>query len=87
MSVLRLRSDNLFWREADGEVVALDAQSSRYFAANPTASALWERLVEGATRDELVDALCGRYRVAREVAEADVTAFLDELTARGLLES
>src|SRR4051794_13429809 len=58
MTVLRLRADGLFWRETQGEVVALDAEASRYFAANPTAAALWKRLSEGATEADLVDTLC-----------------------------
>ena len=86
MTVIRLRADNLFWRESGGEIVALDAAVSRYFSANPTAAALWERLGEGATEADLVDTLCERYEVSRDVAEADVTAFLEQLSSRGLLE-
>ena len=87
MTVIRLRSDSLFWRESGGEIVALDAAASRYFAANPTAAALWKRLGEGATEADLADALCERYGVSREVAEADVAAFVEQLSARGLLEA
>ena len=87
MTTLRLRSDDLFWRESGGEIVALDASASRYFAANPSAAALWERLREGATEAELADALCERYGVSRDVASADVKAFVEQLSARGLLES
>lgn len=87
MTVLRLRSEDLFWRESGGEIVALDASASRYFAANPSAAALWERLQGGATEDELADALCERYGVSREVATADVRAFVEQLSARGLLDS
>jgi PqqD family protein of HPr-rel-A system len=88
VTVIRLRPDSIFWRESDGEVVALDAATSRYFAANPTAALLWKRLGNGgATEADLVDALCERYEVSRDVAEADVTAFLEQLSSRGLLEA
>jgi hypothetical protein len=87
MTTLRLRADSLFWRETGGEVVALDADASRYLAANPAATTLWKRLGEGATESDLADALCERYDVSREVAEADVRAFVAELSARGLLET
>lgn len=86
MTVLRLRADSLFWRETDGEVVALDADASRYLAANPAATTLWKRLGEGATEADLADTLCERYEVSREVAEADVKTFVEQLSARGLLE-
>jgi hypothetical protein len=84
---LRLRSGDLFWRDSGGEVVALDADASRYFSANPTASVLWKRLEQGATEDELVEALRERYGVAHEVATTDVAAFVAELRGRGLLEN
>lgn len=86
MTTLRLRSSELFWRETGGEVVALDAEASRYLSANPSAALLWKRLGEGATEAQLVDLLCARYAVAREAAEADVRAFVEELSERGLLE-
>jgi hypothetical protein len=84
---LRLRADNLFWREVQGELVALDADGSRYFATNTSGAVLWKRLREGATEADLVDALCERYKVSREEAEADVAAFVRELSSRGLLEA
>ena len=86
MTLLRLREGNLFWRETEGEVVVLDAQLSRYLLANPAGAEVWERLSEGATEAHLVDALCERFDVSRDVAEADVASFLEQLAARGLLE-
>jgi hypothetical protein len=86
MTTLRLRSGDLFWRESGGEIVALDADASRYLSANPSAALLWKRLGEGATEAQLVDLLCARYAVTREVAEADVRVFLGELSERGLVE-
>jgi hypothetical protein len=47
---------------------------------------LWKLLGEGATEADLVDALCERYEVSRETAEADVSAFVRQLSERGLLE-
>ena len=85
MSLLRLRHDDLFWHDLDNEIVALDANRSRYFRANRTAAALWRRLRDGATESDLADTLCERYGVARDVAEADVRAFVQHLAARGLL--
>jgi hypothetical protein len=86
VSVVRLRSESLFWRESGGEIVALDADASHYFSANPSATALWTQLVEGATEAELAATLCESFGVSREVAEADVAAFVKELSSRGLLE-
>jgi hypothetical protein len=87
MTEIRLRGEDVFWRVIDGEVVALDAATSRYMQANPSATALWEMLVDGATEDALVEALCGRFKVSPETARADVKAFVGELASRGLIES
>ena len=84
--MIHLRDEGLFWRESGGEVVAVDAEVSRYFAANPSATVLWKRLGDGAGEEELADALCERYGIERDLAERDVKAFLEVLSARGLLE-
>jgi hypothetical protein len=87
MTVLRLRDEDVFWRESGREIVALDATASRYFSANPSAAALWKRLGEGATEAELADTLCERYGIARARAEADVREFVEQLSGQGLLAS
>jgi hypothetical protein len=84
---LRLRSGELSWREIDGEVVAIDVQTSTYFSANSSGAILWQMLSEGATHDELVERLTARFEIDRERAETDVAAFVGALHARGLLES
>jgi hypothetical protein len=87
LSVLRLRDEELYWRESAGEVIVLDAEASRYLAANASAAILWQRLVDGAPRHELAAALREAYALSPEVAERDVAAFLDDLASRGLLAS
>ena len=85
MDDLRLRTDDLSWREVDGEIVALDGDSSVYVATNRTGAALWRLLAHGTTREQLVDELVGSFDVTRERAEADVDAYLGELRTKGLL--
>src|SRR3954447_14497730 len=85
-AVLRLRADNVFWREVDGQVIALDLRSSRYLSTNATATALWPQLAEGAEPAELVQTLVERHRVERERAAADVESFLRWLDDEELLE-
>lgn len=83
---LRLRSDALDWREVDGEIVALDAGTSMYFAANPTGTLLWRELASGTTRDRLVTRLAQEFELELEPAGADVDRFLAQLADQGLLE-
>lgn len=55
-------------------------------ALSESGALLWERLEQGATEDELVEALLAEYEVEREQAEADVSRFISELRAKGILE-
>ena len=54
MTDLRLRTEDLSWREIDDEVIAVDVETSTYLGANKTGTLLWRRLGDGgATREEL----------------------------------
>lgn len=84
--VLRLRPAGLEWREVDGEILMLDLESSQYLAVNAVGAVLWPSLVEGASGPALVQVLQDRYpQVPVEDLRRDVGAFLDSLSARGLL--
>jgi hypothetical protein len=83
---LRLRTDDLSWREIDDEVIAVDVETSTYLGANKAGTLLWRRLGGGgATRQELADLLVEAYGIEPERARADVESFLDDLAAKGLL--
>jgi hypothetical protein len=86
VQVIRLKPRALEWREIDGEVVALEADSAIYLAANPAATLLWRRLADGATRDELCEALAGAYGIDHDLAARDVDAFLEQARELRLLE-
>ena len=83
---LRLRTEDLEWREMDGELVALEGERSLYLAANPAATLLWQRLADGASPQELSDALVDSYGIESAVAERDVDAFLDQARRFDLLD-
>ena len=85
MSELRLRDTDLHWREIDGEVIALEARGSTYVAANGAGTLLWRALVDGTTREQLVDELVAAYGIDRERAAADAERFLAQLAEQGLL--
>jgi hypothetical protein len=84
---LRVRPDALEWREVEGEIIALDLRRSLYLGINRTGTALWPALVEGASRDELVERLGAECEISRETAESEVDDFLSELATHDLLES
>ena len=81
---LRLRED-VHWREAEGQVIALDLSGGRYLTINRSGALLWPMLQEGTTRDELVDRLVEEFELPPEQARADVDAWLSELDAQLML--
>lgn len=83
---MRLRKRDLVWQNLDDEVVALDLAASTYLRINGSGALLWRQLETSATRDQLVDALAGRFDLTREQAAADVERFVGSLRDRGLLE-
>jgi hypothetical protein len=85
MSEYRLRSDQLVWSKVGDDVVILELASSTYFTVRGSGTAIIERLVDGATKESLVDDLTGRFEVDQETAEADVERFLKELTDKNML--
>ena len=83
---VRVRADALEWREVEGEIIALDLRRSVYLGINRSGAALWPALVEGASRDELVERLGAECEISRETAESEVDDFLSELESHDLLE-
>lgn len=82
---MRLREEAITWRQVDDEVVVLDLDNSVYLSINASGRLLWERLVQGAGRGELVDLLAEEYSLDRSSATADVDEFLAELRRNRLL--
>jgi hypothetical protein len=86
MTRRRLRQDAI-WREADGEVIALDERLTNYVSTNSTGALLWKQLADGASPGELAEQLVSAFEVERSRAERDVQAFLAELDSQGFLEA
>lgn len=84
--MMKLRSEDLTWREIEGEAILLDLRSSTYFRTNTTGTLLLQSLVDGTTRDALIALLAAEFELDRHQAEHDVDAFLADMEARGLLD-
>ena len=86
MTRRRLRQDAI-WREADGEVIALDERLTNYVSTNSAGALLWKQLADGASRGELAEQLVNAFGIEQTRAERDVQAFLAELDSQGFLEA
>ena len=83
---MKLRVDDITWREIDGDLVILDLRSSTYLTANASGTVLMRQLTEERTLQQLIQALIDAFGIAERRAQQDVQTFLDELGERGLLE-
>ena len=83
---VRLRATSAAWRQVDDETIVLQLETSTYLGVNRTGTVLWPKMVEGASRDELVELLVSECGVTRDRAEADVDAFVGACAKEGLLE-
>ena len=78
-------------REVSGSfiVVAVGAASKEFkglITLNETGAFLWEKLVNGNTKEGLVEALLNEYDAPKEVIENDVDEFIKTITNGGLVE-
>lgn len=80
------RGATVTWHELDGQLVGFDARSGRYLRVNGPGAVVWERLADGAEFDDLVAAVADAYGVSPDVVRGDVSAFVAELRAQGLLQ-
>jgi hypothetical protein len=71
--------------ELDGEAVLLDTESGIYFGLDPVGTRIWELLASGAGEAQVLATLHQEYEVAPDRLAADVAAFVDSLTAKGLV--
>jgi hypothetical protein len=85
MTQLALRTDDLYWREVDDEIVVLEVRTSTYLSVNNSGVLLWRILARGATREEAISALVEAYGIDTGSAAADVDRFVDQMRAAGLL--
>lgn len=84
---MKLRQNDLVWKEIDGETVLLDLIASSYLRTNKTGTYLLQLLTEDRDREALVSALVERFGISDDVAEADTASFLAQLENQGLLRT
>lgn len=53
---------------------------------NESSVLLWNKLLKGATMDELVQAILSEYDIDEKTAKADIQEFIDQINTKGLLE-
>jgi hypothetical protein len=82
------RNPRVVYRRMSGEEggVLLHLDTAAYHGLNPTGSAIWERIRDGVTVAELTEDVRAVFEDAPPELDRDVTGFVSDLLARGLLE-
>lgn len=83
---LRLRAEDVSWRDVGDEAVVLESSTGIYLTLNPSGRLLWQALERGATPGEMAGMLVEEYEIDEGRATQDVAEFLERLQARHLVE-
>ena len=69
-------------------IISTDSASSfdGMITLNDTGAFMWNILKDGATKDDLVNALTSEYDIDKETASKDIDAFLEKLTSVDVFE-
>jgi hypothetical protein len=86
LDAMPVHASGIVSRLIDGEAVLVHPRQGKVRVLNRVGARVWE-LADGAhTVSDLAQAITGQYDVDLERAQADVTAFCDDLVARGLFD-
>lgn len=91
MSRLRYQAKNCYvHRKVAGNDVLISvganvARFNGYITLNPTASFLWDALIQPRTAAELTQMMTEEFEVSRETAQTDVEQFLEMLTQNDMV--
>jgi len=80
------RDPRVAWRALGSEIAIIAPWSSSVHTLTDVGARFWE-LADGRTMGEIVDVLLGEFEVGRDVLEADLAEFVEELGKRQLLQS
>ena len=70
----------------DGEAVIISPATNRVVMLNPVGSRIWELIDGEASPDDIAVALTAEFEVELQHARQSVQAFLDQLTAKQLID-
>ena len=73
------------WRTIEGEAVILSMDTKVFRGLNAVGSRVWELIYGRRSVDEIAELVAGEFQVAPDVAARDVSAFVEQLLAKGLV--
>lgn len=87
---MKIREGFLLRNVAGNNVVVPIGQATLDFngmmSLNETGAFIFSKMLDGTTREQLIEDLISEYEVEREIAEKDVDDFIKKVEGEGLLE-
>ena len=83
---LRL-AEHAHYVRLDDQVIVADMRSGHYLGLDGVGARVWDLIVEGASRDVIVERLSAEYEVAVDVLAQDVERLVEELMERRLVQT
>lgn len=81
-----IRREDLITAAMDGEVLMMDGHAGVYYGLDAVGGQIWQYLVAPMTIPDLVERLAAQYEVEPERCTRDVTALIDQLSARNMVK-
>lgn len=78
-------SDDVLFRELDGEAVLLDLQSERYYGLDSVGTRIWQLIAEHNDTTAVIAAMLAEYEVSEEQLTRDLIDLLGRLAEAGLV--
>jgi len=80
-------SEDVVWRDLEGEVVILDLATQHYFGLTGAGNEMWHLIAEHGSSDKIIDDLVARYEdVDPRKLERDFEKLVRELAGKGMLK-
>jgi hypothetical protein len=80
-------SDDVVFRELDGEAVLLNLETGTYFGLDEVGSRIWQFIEQYGSLSTVLDEIVREFDVDRPVAERDLIDLVGQLVSRGLVET
>ncbi len=81
----RLAGSHVVHESIDGETIAIDLQSGRYFSFDDLGSRVWAALLAGAPADAIAAAICAASGAGPDEVDQALGAFFEQLVTIDLL--
>ena len=78
-------AEDVVFRELDGEAVILNLETGTYFGLDPVGTRIWQFCQEHSSLRSVWQAMQDEFDAPAETLQADLLAFVDQLSSRGLV--